>query len=94
MEEIMGSPVQSYPNTLLMCCPTGDGAAAAVLDATDAAGKSAAKMNEFVIKQVTRDPGEYAALLGYDVIDAAGPRYRNILNRSILKVHSQDGIFE
>ncbi|GIS99827.1 MAG: hypothetical protein CM1200mP26_15400 [Acidimicrobiales bacterium] len=31
MEEIMGSPVQSYPNTLLMCCPTGDGAAAAVL---------------------------------------------------------------
>jgi len=69
-------------------------AAAAVLDATDAAGKSAAKMNEFVIKKVTRDPGEYAALLGYDVIDAAGPRYRNILNRSILKVHSQDGIFE
>ncbi|MBC8195305.1 MAG: thiolase family protein [Actinobacteria bacterium] len=31
LEEIMGSPVQSYPNTLLMCCPTGDGAAAAVL---------------------------------------------------------------
>ena len=31
MEEIMGSPVQSYPNPLLMCCPTGDGAAAVVL---------------------------------------------------------------
>lgn len=31
LEEIMGSPVQSYPNTLLMCCPTGDGAAAAIL---------------------------------------------------------------
>ena len=31
LEEIMDSPVQSYPNTLLMCCPTGDGAAAAVL---------------------------------------------------------------
>ncbi len=31
LEEIMGSPVRSYPNTLLMCCPTGDGAAAAVL---------------------------------------------------------------
>ena len=27
----MGAPVMSYPNTLLMCCPTGDGAAAAVL---------------------------------------------------------------
>ena len=31
LEEIMGAPVMSYPNTLLMCCPTGDGAAAAVL---------------------------------------------------------------
>ena len=31
LEQIMGSPVQSYPNTTLMCCPTGDGAAAVVL---------------------------------------------------------------
>ena len=31
LEEIMGSPMQAYPNTLLMCCPTGDGAAAIVL---------------------------------------------------------------
>jgi acetyl-CoA acyltransferase len=30
LEEIMGSPMQAYPNTLLMCCPTGDGAAALV----------------------------------------------------------------
>jgi acetyl-CoA acetyltransferase len=30
LEEIMGSPMQSYPNTLLMCCPTGDGASALV----------------------------------------------------------------
>src|SRR5207302_3110792 len=31
LEEVMGSPMQAYPNTLLMCCPTGDGAAALVL---------------------------------------------------------------
>jgi len=31
LEEVMGSPMQAYPNTLLMCCPTGDGAAAIVL---------------------------------------------------------------
>lgn len=31
LEEIMSSPVQSYPNTTLMCCPTGDGAAAVIL---------------------------------------------------------------
>ena len=31
LEEVMQSPMMSYPNTLLMCCPTGDGAAAVVL---------------------------------------------------------------
>jgi acetyl-CoA acyltransferase len=31
VEEIKASPMQAYPNTLLMCCPTGDGAAAIVL---------------------------------------------------------------
>ena len=31
LEEIMNARVVSYPNTLPMCCPTGDGAAAIVL---------------------------------------------------------------
>ncbi len=31
LEEIMGAEMIGYPNTLLMCCPTGDGAAAVVL---------------------------------------------------------------
>jgi len=31
LEEIKASPMQAYPNTLLMCCPTGDGAASIVL---------------------------------------------------------------
>jgi acetyl-CoA acyltransferase len=31
LEEIMSAEMIAYPNTLLMCCPTGDGAAAAVL---------------------------------------------------------------
>jgi acetyl-CoA acetyltransferase len=31
LEEIMNARVISYPNTLPMCCPTGDGAAAIVL---------------------------------------------------------------
>jgi acetyl-CoA acetyltransferase len=31
LEEVMASPMMSYPNTLLMCCPTGDGSAAAVV---------------------------------------------------------------
>ncbi len=31
MEEILGAEVISWPNTLPMCCPTGDGAAAVLL---------------------------------------------------------------
>src|SRR5680860_121039 len=31
LDEVMNADMMSYPNTLLMCCPTGDGAAAAVL---------------------------------------------------------------
>ena len=31
LEEVKASPMVAYPNTLLMCCPTGDGAAAALL---------------------------------------------------------------
>src|SRR5260370_20718720 len=29
--EVMNAEMIAYPNTLLMCCPTGDGAAAALL---------------------------------------------------------------
>ena len=31
LEEVMHAEMVAYPNTLLMCCPTGDGAAAVVL---------------------------------------------------------------
>jgi acetyl-CoA acetyltransferase len=35
LDEVLGAEVISYPNTLPMCCPTGDGAAAVIL-ASDA----------------------------------------------------------
>src|SRR5215218_4554441 len=31
LDEVMGAEMMAYPNTLLMCCPTGDGSAALVL---------------------------------------------------------------
>jgi acetyl-CoA acetyltransferase len=31
LDEVMAAEMVSYPNTLLMCCPTGDGAASVVL---------------------------------------------------------------
>ena len=35
LEEIMDAPMVAYPNTLLMCCPTGDGASALVIVGED-----------------------------------------------------------
>jgi len=31
LDEVMDAPMMAYPNTVLMCCPTGDGGAAVVL---------------------------------------------------------------
>jgi acetyl-CoA acyltransferase len=31
LDEVMGAEMIAYPNTVLMCCPTGDGSAAAVV---------------------------------------------------------------
>jgi acetyl-CoA acetyltransferase len=42
LEEIMNDEMMSYPNTKLMCCPTGDGAAAVVL-VSDAKRKTLSK---------------------------------------------------
>lgn len=50
LEEIMESPMMSYPNTLLMCCPTGDGAAAVVL----VSGERLAAMDTQVQKRAVK----------------------------------------
>ena len=31
LEDVMNARMVAYPNTLYMCCPTGDGAAAAIV---------------------------------------------------------------
>jgi len=71
LEEIMGAPTMSYPNTLLMCCPTGDGAAAAVLvsgerlkSMSKKAQKRAVKMSASVL---TSDPYTEASQVQPDV---------------------------
>jgi acetyl-CoA acyltransferase len=45
LEDVMKARMVAYPNTLYMCCPTGDGAAAAVL-------VSAEKMKQYTNKPV------------------------------------------
>ncbi len=59
-EEIQQSPMMSYPNTLLMCCPTGDGAAAAVLVSDEKLKTLSAEQQDRAVKisasVLTSDP--------------------------------------
>jgi len=58
LEDVMNARMVGYPNTLYMCCPTGDGAAAAVLVSEDklkqlAGGRKRARVAASVL---TSDP--------------------------------------
>src|SRR5246127_798208 len=58
LEDVMNARMVAYPNTLYMCCPTGDGAAAAILVSEDklkqlAGGRKRAKIAASVL---TSDP--------------------------------------
>lgn len=58
LEDVMNARMVAYPNTLYMCCPTGDGAAAAILVSEDklkqfAAGRKRARVAASVL---TSDP--------------------------------------
>jgi acetyl-CoA acyltransferase len=50
LEQVMNAEMIAYPNTLLMCCPTGDGAAAAVLTS----GERLASMPDEVRKRAVK----------------------------------------
>ncbi len=71
MEEIMTSPTMSYPNTLLMCCPTGDGAAAAVLVSGERLKSMPAEARKRAVKisasVLTSDPYTEASQVQPDV---------------------------
>jgi acetyl-CoA acyltransferase len=71
MEEIMGAPQMSYPNTLLMCCPTGDGAAAAVLVSGSRLKSMSKKVQKRAVKIsasiLTSDPYTESAQVQPDV---------------------------
>lgn len=56
LDEVMNSRTISYPNTLLMCCPTGDGAAAAVLCSMDKARQFTTQPIKVAASVLTSDP--------------------------------------
>jgi acetyl-CoA acetyltransferase len=56
LDEVMNSRPIAYPNTLLMCCPTGDGAAAAILCSMDKARQFTTQPIKVGASVLTSDP--------------------------------------
>jgi acetyl-CoA acetyltransferase len=56
LEDVMRARMVAYPNTLYMCCPTGDGAAAAILGSEAMLRKFAKKAVKIACSVLTSDP--------------------------------------
>ena len=71
LEEVMHAEMIAYPNTLLMCCPTGDGAAAAVLCSGERLASMPAAVRRRAIKVsasvLTSDPYVDGGSVQFDV---------------------------
>ena len=71
LEEVMAAEMIAYPNTLLMCCPTGDGAAAAVLCSGERLASLPAEVRKRAVKVsasvMTSDPYVDGGSVQFDV---------------------------
>jgi len=71
LDEIMSAEMIAYPNTLLMCCPTGDGAAAAVLCSGERLASMPAEVRARAVKVsasvLTSDPYVDGGSVQFDV---------------------------
>ncbi|HWQ28033.1 MAG TPA: thiolase family protein [Dehalococcoidia bacterium] len=56
LEDVMNARMVAWPNTLYMCCPTGDGAAAAILCSMDKARQYTTKPIKIAASVLTSDP--------------------------------------
>lgn len=56
LEDVLKARMVAYPNTLYMCCPTGDGAAAAVLVSESVMKKHSNKPVKIACSVLTSDP--------------------------------------
>src|SRR5215475_1802859 len=56
LDDVMKARMVAYPNTLYMCCPTGDGAAAALLVSADKVKQFTTKPVKVACSVLTSDP--------------------------------------
>ena len=84
LDEVLSGRMIAYPNTLLMCCPTGDGAAAAVLCSMDKARQFTTQPIKIAASVLTSDPFSDRGLTLPDI---------NTLTRNAAKIaYEQAGI--
>jgi acetyl-CoA acyltransferase len=86
LEDVMNARMVAYPNTLYMCCPTGDGAAAAILVSEDklkqlADGRKRARVAASVL---TSDP--------YTERDLTLPDVSTLTRRAAQKAFDMAGV--
>jgi acetyl-CoA acyltransferase len=56
LEEVLQARMVAYPNTLYMCCPTGDGAAAAIVGSAEMVRRFSARPVRVACSVLTSDP--------------------------------------
>jgi acetyl-CoA acyltransferase len=86
LEDVMNARMVAYPNTLYMCCPTGDGAAAAILVSEDklkqlAGGRQRARVAASIL---TSDP--------YTERDLTLPDVNTLTRRAAQKAFEMAGV--
>jgi acetyl-CoA acetyltransferase len=86
LEEVVNARMVAYPNTLFMCCPTGDGAAAAVLVSEDQLKQLAGgrKRPRVAASVLTTDP--------YTARDAALPDVSTLTRSAAKQAYEAAGI--
>jgi acetyl-CoA acyltransferase len=88
LSEIMDAEMMSYPNTLLMCCPTGDGAAAAVLVSEERLATLSAEQKKRAVKisasVLTSDP--------WTETDQVQPDVNTLTRRAAAQAYETSGV--
>ncbi len=84
LNDVMKARMVAYPNTLYMCCPTGDGAAAAIL------------VSEEKMKQFTNKPVKVAASIltsdPYTERDLTMPTVNTLKNNAAKQAYEKAGL--
>jgi acetyl-CoA acyltransferase len=86
LEDVVNARMVAYPNTLFMCCPTGDGAAAAVLVSEDKLKQLAGgrKRPRIAASVLTTDP--------YTTRDAALPDVSTLTRTAAKQAYETAGV--